>query len=137
MHYTPDISEYVNFHFYQWCYYWNEVEKEKEIGRWLSVAHQVGQSLCYWDLDRHNGNSYWQDAIKKENDNVKLSFCLMKEEDGERVPPGFKEINCHLIFEVKFDLRRKARYVAGGHLTEPPSADSERADPADPRPMGP
>ena len=21
MHYTPDISEYINFHFYQWCYY--------------------------------------------------------------------------------------------------------------------
>ena len=23
-----------------------------------------------------------------------------------------------MIFEVKFDLRRKARFVAGGHLTE-------------------
>ena len=25
-------------------------------------------------------------------------------------------------FEVKFDLRRNARYVAGGHLTETPSS---------------
>ncbi len=31
------------------------------------------------------------------------------------------EITCHSIFEVKFvDLRRKARYVAGGHLTNCP-----------------
>ena len=40
MHYTPDISEYVNFNFYQWCYYWDETEKK--IGHWLGVAHQVG-----------------------------------------------------------------------------------------------
>ena len=46
MHYTPDISEYINFHFYQWCYYWDEAEKEKKIGRWLGIAHQVGQSMC-------------------------------------------------------------------------------------------
>ena len=50
MHYTPDISEYVNFHFYQWCYYWDKTKKEKKIGRWLVVAHQVGQSMCYWVL---------------------------------------------------------------------------------------
>ena len=50
MHYTPDILDYVNFHFYQWCYYWDETEKEKKLGRWLGVAHQVGQRMCYWVL---------------------------------------------------------------------------------------
>ena len=55
MHYTPDISKYVNFHFYQWCYHWDEVEKEKKLGQWLGVAHQVGQSMCYWILVE-NGN---------------------------------------------------------------------------------
>jgi hypothetical protein len=33
---------------------------------------------------------------------------------------GFQEITCHIIFDVKMDLTRKARFVAGGHLTEPP-----------------
>jgi hypothetical protein len=50
MQYTPDISEYVVFQFYQWCYYWDEDQKEKKIGRWLGVAHEIGQSMCYWIL---------------------------------------------------------------------------------------
>ena len=70
-------------------------------------------------LDARNGNSYWQDAIKKEYNNVKIVFRLL--EDGGKPPPAYTEITCHLIFEVKFDLRRKARYVAGSHLTELPS----------------
>ena len=71
------------------------------------------------ELDAKNGNSYWQDAIKKEYDNVKVAFKLL--EDNSKPPPAFKEITCHLIFEVKFNLQRKAPYVAGGHLTDPPS----------------
>ncbi len=35
---------------------------------------------------------------------------------------GFQEITCHIIFDVKMDLTRKARFVAGGHLTEPPAS---------------
>ncbi|MGH7955331.1 MAG: reverse transcriptase domain-containing protein, partial [Gloeomargaritales cyanobacterium] len=35
-------------------------------------------------------------------------------------PSGYKRIRTHLVFDVKFDLRRKARLVAGGHLTDPP-----------------
>ena len=69
-------------------------------------------------LDEENGNTYWRDAIAKEYENVMVAF--KKLEEGEKVPPGFTEITCHLVFEVKFDLRRKARYVAGGHLTDCP-----------------
>ena len=72
------------------------------------------------ELDRRNGNSYWSDAIKKEYNDVKVAFQLLDED--EQIPPTFQEITCHLIFEVKFDLRRKARYVAGGHLTSAPSS---------------
>jgi hypothetical protein len=31
-------------------------------------------------------------------------------------------VKCHIIFDVKMDLTRKARYVAGGHMTAPPTA---------------
>jgi hypothetical protein len=34
--------------------------------------------------------------------------------------PGFKKIDCHMLFDVKLDLVRKARFVAGGHQTDPP-----------------
>ena len=71
-------------------------------------------------LDARNRNMIWQDAIKKEYDNVKVAFKLLK--DGEKPPPTFTEITCNLIFEVKFDLQRKTRYVAGGHLSDLPSS---------------
>ena len=35
---------------------------------------------------------------------------------------GFQDIGCHLIFDVKMDFTRKARFVAGGHTTEAPSS---------------
>ena len=36
-------------------------------------------------------------------------------EDGENLPVGSKLIQYHKIYDVKFDLTRKARLVAGGH----------------------
>ena len=33
---------------------------------------------------------------------------------------GFTGITCHLIFDIKIDLTRKARYLAGGRLADPP-----------------
>jgi hypothetical protein len=50
MHYTPDISEYISFEWYQWAYYWDEIDKEKKICRWLGVAHSIGQSMYYFVL---------------------------------------------------------------------------------------
>jgi hypothetical protein len=35
---------------------------------------------------------------------------------------GSLQINCHMIFDVKMDFTRKARFVAGGHMTEAPSS---------------
>jgi hypothetical protein len=65
-------------------------------------------------LDKKNGNTKWLDSIKKEMDIVNVAFNFLDQD--ERMPPGFSEITCHLVFTVKFDLTRKSRYVAGGHL---------------------
>ena len=73
-------------------------------------------------LDAKNGNRLWQDAVQKEFDNARVAFKLLGE--GENAPPTWKEITCHLVFDVKFDLRRKARYVAGGHLTNNPGVST-------------
>jgi hypothetical protein len=35
------------------------------------------------------------------------------------MPPGFKKIDCHMVLDLKLDLVRKARFVAGGHQTDP------------------
>jgi hypothetical protein len=43
-------------------------------------------------------------------------------EDGEHVPVGYQFVKCNMIFDVKAgNLMKKARYVAGGHMTEAPS----------------
>ena len=55
MNYTPDISEYASFSWYQWCWYFNENMKAKELCRWLGPAHHVGQSFCSYIL-LSNGN---------------------------------------------------------------------------------
>jgi hypothetical protein len=52
--------------------------------------------------------------------NVKVAFHFLNEE--EQVPMGYKQIPCHIIFDVKMDFTRKARFVAGGHKTDPPTS---------------
>ena len=51
--------------------------------------------------------------------NNKCAFEILGADNT--VPPGYKQITCHMNFEVKFDLRRKACYVAGGDFTDTPT----------------
>jgi hypothetical protein len=54
---TPDSSEYLNFDFYGWVKYkdpTNKVEDDIALGRWLGVAHSIGQAMTYWVL-KSNG----------------------------------------------------------------------------------
>ena len=48
---TPDISEYLDFCFYDWVSYRpNPGVGESAVGRWLGVSHKVGQLMSYWIL---------------------------------------------------------------------------------------
>jgi hypothetical protein len=48
---TPDISEYLDFTFYDWVIYNNNAGLgENCLGRWLGVSHKVGQLMSYWVL---------------------------------------------------------------------------------------
>ena len=71
-----------------------------------------------YELDRKNGNDLWDRAIKKELKNVLVAFQLLEEGDTPAV--GSKLIPYHIIFDVKFNLTRKARLVAGGHRNKAP-----------------
>ena len=59
--------------------------------------------------------------------NVRVSFEAWEErslEDarcGQKLV-GYQEIRCHMIFDINMDGRftHKARYVSGGHTTDPP-----------------
>ena len=52
-------------------------------------------------LDELNGNTLWQDAIWKEMDAVRVAFRVLN--DGEKVPPGYQEISCHLVLDIKME----------------------------------
>ena len=49
--------------------------------------------------------------------NVKPAFEFRND---DKMPIGYKEIGCHMIFDVKIYLTRKIRLVAGVHNTDPP-----------------
>ena len=83
---------------------------KKSLKFGVTVPSSVKEAMA---LDASNGNSLWSDAISKELKNVLVAFQLI--EDGEPLPAGSKQIPYHIIFDVKFDLTRKARLVAGGH----------------------
>ena len=64
----------------------------------------------------------WWDAIIQEMKNVRIAF---EEYEGNvRDLVGYQEVKCHMIFDIKLgeNFRRKARFVAGGHKTDPPSS---------------
>ena len=71
-------------------------------------------------LDKINGNHLWEDAIDTEINQLLHYETFDIKEIGEKAPSGHQKIPGFLVFDVKHDLRRKARYVAGGHVTNPP-----------------
>ena len=68
------------------------------------------------EIDEANGNHFWRDAIMKEMTNVGVAFEIL--EDGKQPPPGWTPVTGHLVYDVKMDFTRKARWVLDGHKTE-------------------
>ena len=71
-----------------------------------------------YQIDAKNGNTFWRDAIKKEMTNVGIAFEVL--EEGLSAPPGWHKVTGHLVFDVKMDFTRKARWVLDGHKTPDP-----------------
>ena len=65
-------------------------------------------------LDQANGNTLWMDALSKEMTNIGVAFEILQ--DGAP-PPGWKPVSGHIIWDVKMDFTRKARWVLDGHKT--------------------
>jgi hypothetical protein len=68
-------------------------------------------------IDRNMGYSFWKDAIEKE---MKYVLPAFEFRDDDVMPPGYKKIDCHMVFDVELDLVHKAWFVAGGHQMNPP-----------------
>ena len=90
--------------------YWHRTHKYG-----IELPKTVKEAL---EIDKRTGTSFWRDAIEKEMRNVSVAFQF---NDGDAIPPGYKYIDCHMVFDIKMvGLVRKCRLVAGGHMTDPP-----------------
>ena len=73
-------------------------------------------------LDKENGNTLWADAEAEEFKSIQGYNTLIDKghKKDTPFPEGYKLITAHMVYAVKHDGRHKARYVAGGHLTDTP-----------------
>jgi hypothetical protein len=91
--------------------YWAQTHK---FG--IEFPHSVEEALA---LDKKNGNDLWRKAIEKEMEKMhgKGTFQRLDSATADEIRkdsrklPGYKEITCHMVFDIKMDgmLTRKAR----------------------------
>ena len=100
-------------------------DTQKEPYHLKSQELVLANHAQFWyqvDQDKFTGNDFWRKAIIKEMSKIKIAW---KVDDGHTPSEarasmatefvGFQEVGCHLIFDVKMDFTRKARFVTGGH----------------------
>jgi hypothetical protein len=81
---TPDISEWIDFKFYDRVSYYDQKKIEIDglgcrLARWLGVAHWIGSDLCFWLLHESGkiiARTTVQHVMREDylNDEVKLEI---------------------------------------------------------------
>jgi hypothetical protein len=106
----------------------------KVKSRYWQMTHKFGIRLPKTvtealEIDKATDTDFWRKAVNKEMAKVKITWktnheLTPQQARGDRASEliGFQEIGCHIIFDVKMDFTRKARFVAGGHTTAAPSS---------------
>ena len=87
------------------------------------VTHKYGVELPTSvehakELDTRNKNTFWMAALAKEMKNVGVAFEVLPQ--GMHAPPGWTKVTGHLVWDLKMDFTRKARWVLDGHKTANP-----------------
>jgi hypothetical protein len=90
------------------------------------LPHSVEEAL---EIDRQMGTDHWQRALNKEMAKVKVVWNAHDDITPDDVQSGkvkdmigFQEIGCHIVFNIKIDFTKKARFCAGGYTTNTPAA---------------
>ena len=78
-------------------------------------------------LDIHNGNNKWKEAIDLEIEQIKeyqvfkdFGKAVYDKNNITNAPKGHQKIRVHFVFDVKHCGKFNARLVADGHLTKEP-----------------
>jgi hypothetical protein len=95
---TPDISEYLDYSWYQTIWYYDQdaqfPHERRKLGKWLGVAHRVGQALCFYILPasgrpivRSTVQALTQDELNEESIQAQINdFDCKIEETIKSVP---------------------------------------------------
>ena len=65
-------------------------------------------------IDKDNGNSKWQDSVKKEVGALINHGCFEFMPKDFKPPTDYQYCRLHFVYEVKNDLRQKSRLVCDG-----------------------
>ena len=106
---TPDISEYLDFLFYELVTYKSDPGVHSaEIGRWLGVSHRVGPEMAYWILPASGRPISCTTVqritnLEKEEDARKQKITLYQDKLDVKLETSSSEINIphNLIQEGK------------------------------------
>ena len=80
--YTPDISEYISFEWYQWVWYWEQTDMQlQKLGRWCGAAETVGSGHTYYVLNS-KGNILASSSVSHQtSDELNETEQIRKEFD--------------------------------------------------------
>ena len=108
---TPDISEHLDFSFYDWVTYRSNAGLGPiELGRWLGVSHKVGQLMSYW-LFTSAGRIISCSTVQQ------LTYAEMKTDEYDRLCSQFND-DIERTFDVKnTELGRKYAQPLWNRLT--------------------
>ena len=75
----------------------------------MRISKSVKEAI---EIDKSNGNTLCREAIVQEMKNAMIAFEIY-EGNVEDISPGYQEMNCHIIFDVRMgeNFRRKSHTV--------------------------
>jgi hypothetical protein len=119
---TPDISEYMDFDFYDWVLYRSNAGLgEVEVARWIGVSHRVGGLMSYWLLPS-SGIPISATTVQRMTNDEKST-----EEMQKRMK--HYEDQLQTVFEAKSaDLTAALRNVDSRHIIDPENEDPDFYD---------
>jgi hypothetical protein len=115
MYYNPSLTDNC-YPYSRWVIRRKKAYPTKmETFMGIEIPRNMKEALY---LDKKNNDNMWKGAMKVEVDSNQEHKTLIFLPPGAKPPDGYQEAPLRMIFDVKPDLRRKARLVAGGHKVD-------------------
>jgi hypothetical protein len=132
---TPDISEYISHSWYDPVWYYDSTsfpDPTRHLGRWIGVAHNIGQAMCFWVLSS-SGTPIARSTIQPISEAELRSNVVQKAisdfDQAIKEKIGGDPTEDSLAFEIGSDELNKALADADedGHFL-PVEPDAEKPD---------